>query len=233
MEKLKELFGEELYTQIVEKLNGQLLFLHNKDKKVIIDDGSLVKKDGMIPKDRFDQANDQVKSLKKQAEDLTKEIGTLKKSAEGNEELTTKITDLETKLADSKTTFEKESVNTTKRFALRDALRDNEARPEYVDMLQTQIPLDHLVIGDDGKIKSVKASDTDIKPLEEVMKSIKETYPDSFGTVTRKGAKIKDGNDPNAEYYTEDEIKAMSQAEVNENIDKVNKSMEYNAKQTE
>ena len=236
----KELLGEELFKSVTEKLGDNQVFLHGKDQKVIIDDGTLVKKDGMIPKFRFDEVNEQKESYKTQVEEMTTEVGNLKSALKGNKEATAKIADLEEKLtgfeeklATQKTESDTKDDLTKRKFALRDALREGEARPEYVDMLETRFKLDQLVIDEDGKIKSVKISDTDIKSFDEVLKGVKEAYPDSFGTTKRVGKKDEHYVDPNVEFYSKEELGTMSQADMVTNMDKVNKSVEHISKQTE
>ena len=56
---LKEKLGEELYSQVVEKLG---------DTKIMIDDGNF------IPKSRFDEVNTQKKELKEQVDTLNKNL---------------------------------------------------------------------------------------------------------------------------------------------------------------
>lgn len=233
MEELKKLLGEELFKQVTEKIGDQGLFLHKKDEKVIIDDGSLVKKEGMIPKDRFDEVNDKKKEFESKVSDLMNQVDDLKKSSGNKGELEKKIKGLEDSYKNLQEESKKSSENTSKRFALRDALREAEAKPNYVDMLETRFNLDQLVIGEDGKIKSVKKSDTEIVAFADVIKETKEAYPDSFGEVVRSGKKPGKGGDPGTEFYSKEEIDALSDEDMVKNIDKVNKSLEYVSKQTE
>ena len=60
---LKELLGEELYNQLMEKLG-------DKHKVAIISDGN------WIPKEKFDNLNEEKKQYKTQVDDLNRQLGT-------------------------------------------------------------------------------------------------------------------------------------------------------------
>ena len=73
----KEIFGEELGTQIETVIT-------EKNLNLIIDDKE---KPNFIPKARFDEVIGSKNQYKTQASELTSELETLKKSAKGNAEL--------------------------------------------------------------------------------------------------------------------------------------------------
>lgn len=77
---LKDLIGEELYKQVAEKLG---------DKKVIIDDGSLVNKQEL---EQLKQSNSE---LSKQIKDRDKQLEDLSKNVKDNETLTNQIKELQ------------------------------------------------------------------------------------------------------------------------------------------
>ena len=83
----KEVFGEELGTQI----EG---IVEEKKINLIVDDKE---KPSYIPKTRFDEVIGSKNELKSQVGALSNELESLKKSAKGNEELTTAITELQNK----------------------------------------------------------------------------------------------------------------------------------------
>ena len=232
MEDVKTLLGEDLFKQVVAKLGDKQLFPFDKNQKVIIDDGTLIKKDGMIPKDRFDEVNQKKNDFEKQVSDMMKQIDDLKKSSGNKTELEQKIQKLTDDYNVLKTDAEKSTKLTAAKFALRDALRENGSKPEYVDLLETKFKLDQLVIGDDGKLQKIKLSDTDIKAFPEHLKSIKETYPDAFGEIKRKGFKPGEGGDPGAGFYSKEELESMGQPDMVKNIDKVNASVSQLSKQS-
>jgi phage minor structural protein GP20 len=77
---LKELLGEELYSQVTEKLG---------DKKIMVDDGNF------IPKSRFDQVNQAKKDLEVQLKDRDTQLADLSKNNKDNENLLNQIKDLQ------------------------------------------------------------------------------------------------------------------------------------------
>ena len=77
---LKELLGEELYSQVTEKLG---------DKKIMVDDGNF------IPKSRFDQVNQAKKELEVQLKDRDTQLADLSKNNKDNEVLLNQIKDLQ------------------------------------------------------------------------------------------------------------------------------------------
>ena len=77
---LKELLGEELYSQVTEKLG---------DKKIMVDDGNF------IPKSRFDQVNQAKKELEVQLKDRDTQLADLSKNNKDNEALLNQIKDLQ------------------------------------------------------------------------------------------------------------------------------------------
>lgn len=77
---LKELLGEELYSQVTEKLG---------DKKIMVDDGNF------IPKSRFDQVNQAKKELEVQLKERDTQLADLSKNNKDNESLLNQIKDLQ------------------------------------------------------------------------------------------------------------------------------------------
>lgn len=147
---LKELLGEELYTQVTEKLG---------DKRVaVVNDGSY------IPKEKFDDKLDEIKGLKKEIDNRDSQLVNLKKSLQGNEDLTNKITDLEKeneewsgKLAAAKKEFQVKMLATS--FNAHD-----------VNDILKLVDLETLTLDDNGEVKG----------LEEALNKIKEDKPYFF-----------------------------------------------------
>ena len=158
--ELKELVGEELFTQISSKLNGHSVIIAGKDEKYIKDDGSF------IPKTRFNEVIEQKNNYKESFESTKTELDTLKTKLEGNEAALKQVDDLKLKL-DGK---DKEMANITKRYALEIALRDSGSR--YPDLLQSKFSLEKIELDESGKIKD----------WENQLKTVKESYPDLFGS---------------------------------------------------
>lgn len=215
MDELKKLFGDELFTQMTAKLGDKELYLHNKGEKVIVDDGTLIKKDGMIPKSRFDEVNEAKIEYAKQVDKLSLEIEGLKKVSGDKDKLKEQLDKITADFTNLKTESETKEKTLAKKFVLRDHLRD--AGAKHVDLLEAKFDLSKIEVGEDGKIKD----------FENVLKPVKETYSELFGETKRAGFDPKKGGTPPADVYTEEEVKKMSASEVAANVEKVNKSVEY------
>ncbi|HDK7179212.1 TPA: phage scaffolding protein [Clostridium botulinum] len=100
---LKELLGEELYKQVIQKVG---------DNKI-----DVVNNGNWIPKDKFNALNDQLKTA-------NATIGDLKKSNKDNEELQTKVTDYETKVKE----YEKQIQDMQFNYVLEGALKGANVR---------------------------------------------------------------------------------------------------------
>lgn len=97
MAKLKEIIGEELFKQLLEDKQKEF-----KDK-----DFEDVSGGAFIPKQRFDQVNEQAKEYKKQLGERDKQLNDLQGKAKDNEELNKEIETL--KATNQKVTQEYES----------------------------------------------------------------------------------------------------------------------------
>lgn len=220
MEELKNLLGNELFSQLTAKLGDKELYMHGKGEKVIVDDGTLIKKDGMIPKERFDEVNNAKKDYADQVAKLSTEIDGLKKVSGDKDKLKEQLDKITADFGNLKTEAETKEKALAKKFVLRDHLRD--AGAKHVDLLEAKFDLSKIEIGDDGKIKD----------FETVVKPIKETYSELFGDTKRQGFDPTKGNNPPSDVYTMDEVKLMSASDVAANVEKVNKSVEYWNSQT-
>jgi hypothetical protein len=208
MDAIKSLLGEELFNQVSSKLGeNNKLFLHGKDDKVVISNSG-----EWLPKDKLNEKIEEIKGLKDQLQQTNVDLTSLKKSLNDNEEATTKLTELQNQLS----LKEQESANLTKRYALRDALRDSQAK--YVDLLEQKFDISKVELDESGKVKG----------WEDLIKPVKEGYKDLFGEVKREGF-TPNPPKPNdtAEYFTMEQIKVMPKPEVYKNIDKVNKSIAH------
>src|SRR5690625_3368996 len=103
---LKELLGEELYNQVIEKAGD--------NKLAIVSDGN------WFPKDKFDTVNNDNKELKRQLEERDTQLEELKKvDAEG---LKQKIQELQTENETTKNEYEEKLQNQAFDHALNNAL---------------------------------------------------------------------------------------------------------------
>lgn len=211
MDDIKKLLGDDLFAQVQTKLGDNLLFLHAKNQKVVVDDGTL------IPKSRFDEVIEQKNTYKTQAETLNTDLTKLKKELKDNEGATTKIQEMQDQIKAKGD----EVIVIQKRYALRDALRENNAK--HVELLEAKFDLSKIEVGADGKIKD----------LDKLMTPIKETYKDLFGEKKREGYDPSKGGNTDSDYFTREELKTMDASSAKDPAirDKVLKSNEYWSKQ--
>lgn len=145
---LKELLGEELYSQVIAKAG---------EKKIaIVSDGN------WIPKDKFNEKNDEVKDLKGQLKDRDTQLTDLQTKATGNEGLLQQIKDLQD--ANKKTTddFQSKLDQQAYGFALKEALVGAKAKnPKAVEALLNR--------------ESIKLEDEKLTGLDEQLKALKES----------------------------------------------------------
>lgn len=121
---LKELLGEELYSQVTEKLG---------DKKIMVDDGNF------IPKSRFDQVNQAKKELEIQLKDRDTQLADLSKNNKDNESLLNQIKDLQALNKQTTTDYENKINQIQFDYALDGALtnaksKNNKALKALLDM---------------------------------------------------------------------------------------------------
>ncbi|MGG0690712.1 phage scaffolding protein [Bacillus safensis] len=143
---LKELLGDDLYAQVVEKAGDQ--------KIDIVSNGQ------WFPKDRFDQVNNEKKDLKSQLDDRDRQLSTLQKQAKGNEDLQDAIEQLKKENKKVSEDYQKKLFN----FALESALRD--AKAKNIKAVKANLNVDGLelsddkVIGLDEQLTALKDSDS-------------------------------------------------------------------------
>ncbi len=219
MKPLKELLGDDLYKQVVEKTpelqlviveKGQKAFIHKEGETPVISNNG-----EWIPKEKFNNEREKVKTLTAETETYKTEVGNLKKAVGDNEGLKTKITDLEAGIEANKTESGKRETSIAKKYAVKDALRD--LKVKHPALLLKEIDLEKVELDDEGKVKHF---DDHVKPL-------KETYPDLFGEVKLKGiVPIKDPTLPEG-HITREQFDKMSESERIANTEKVNESVKH------
>lgn len=145
---LKELLGEELYKQVMEKAG-------DKHKIAIVSDGN------WFPKEKFDAVNNDNKDLKKQLKDRDDQLEELKKvDAAG---LQQKIKDLQDENKRVSDEFQAKLDKQAFDFALKEALTGAKAKnPKAVEALLNKeaIKLDgEKLLGLEEQLKGLKESD--------------------------------------------------------------------------
>jgi hypothetical protein len=189
---LKELLGEELYGQVIEKAG-------DKHKLAIVSDGS------WIPKDKFNDVNTAKKQVEDTLKDRDKQLEELKKSTGDSAALQEQISKLQ---GENKTASEKYAADLKElklNTALKLALGGDAHDPDIVAGLldKTKIELD-----DNGAIKG--GLDDQLKPLREskgfLFAEKQEEAGNKFkGTSPKDGKGKKAGDAPDYSLMSDEE----------------------------
>lgn len=166
--ELKDLIKDsELLKKVEENLNGHTVIIATKDEKYIKDDGSLVPKDKVneIVSDRLREVTEQKRVLTESKQNLERQLSELKEQTKDNDSLNQKIQSMQTQLQEK----DKEIGSITKRATLERNLI-TKAQAKYPDLVLTKIDLDKIEIENDA-----------IKGFDDLVKPIKESYPELFG----------------------------------------------------
>jgi len=162
MADLKELLGEDLYSQIVEKIGDH--------KIAIVSDGN------WIPREKFNEVNESRKQAEAALKERDQQLEELKKASEGNAELLKQIEQLQqenkSKEDEYRLKIRDMAVNTAIKLAIAGQAHDPDLVAELVDVGK-------LEVDDDGNIK---------KGLDDVIKELREAKPFLFKT---EGAAFK------------------------------------------
>jgi hypothetical protein len=128
-----------------------------------------------MPKDKFNEVNDQVKDLKTQISDRDKQLKDLGEKAKGNEDLTKQITDLQDANKKAKEDSDLKIKNITMDNAIKLKLKDSNAK--YEDLLLSKVDKSKLIVADDGSITG----------LDDQIKTLQTGYKDLFGETVPAG----------------------------------------------
>lgn len=179
---LKEILGEELYNKVTAALKGK--GKDGKDVELLINDGTF------IPKEKFDAVNTQKNDLTKQIGDLKKvtdeyeklkpQIEAMKTAASENPLLKTQLEDLQKKieayptqikeLQDKNTDWENKYKDTSLTNAIKMGLLSANVNPKFVDLLISKFDKSKLQLDNDKVIG-----------LDDQIKSVQEGYKELFG----------------------------------------------------
>lgn len=147
---LKEMLGDDLYAQVMDKVGDQ--------KIDIVSNGQ------WFPKERFDAVNREKKDLKAQLDERDQQLSTLQKQAKGNEELQAAIEQLQEDNRKTTEEYQQKLDQQAFDFAIESALRD--AKSKNIKAVKANLNLDSLkladgkVIGLDEQLKTLKESDS-------------------------------------------------------------------------
>lgn len=164
---LKEILGEELYSQVTDKLG---------DKKIaIVSDGN------WIPKAKFDDVNTEKNEYKTQIDNLNQELGKLKEKLKDNDNANETIADLQKQIENKEIELEK----TRKSNAIK--LEVLKANPNDVADILPHLKDDTITIGEDGTITGLKEQLDALKESKAYL--FKEVEPTGTGGSIGGGAK--------------------------------------------
>jgi hypothetical protein len=216
MEAIKKILGEDLFRQVSEKLTdgaslelvpkGQKAFLHKSDETVAVTNNG-----EWLPKEKFNEKLDEIKTLKSQTTEYAKELATLKKANLSATELQTQLAELQDRIKLNETEGEKRTAEIQKRFALKDALRSSGAK--HPDLLLSKFDLNKIEL--EGE---------EIKNAKEIIEPIKNEYKDLFGEKKIAGNRINLDVDLPDGFVTREQFDSMTPRERVANIDKINES---------
>lgn len=161
---LKELLGEDLYNQVTEKAGEQ--------KIAIVSNGN------WIPKEKFDDKNNEVKGLKAEIKNRDEQITNLQKAVKGNEELETKLKDLEKANGDWEAKYRQTQIDTAIKLAAKDA-------KDPADVLAF-INKQGLEMSEDGTVKG----------LDDALKGLRESKPYLFAEEPAPGLRGRTPHTP-------------------------------------
>jgi len=168
---LKELLGEELFNQVSEKIG---------DKKLIVNDGSY------IPKAKFDEKNEELKSTKAKMDELQESVKGLDTFTKENEDLKSKVESLKNEYEN----FKNDADTRVKTIQIKQAIERNlvkaNANPDTIDLLVDKFDVNSLQVDSKGEIVDW---DVHFNPIKEARKSL-------FGEVKITGDKPASGNTP-------------------------------------
>lgn len=182
---LKEILGEELYSQVTDKLG---------DKKIaIVSDGN------WIPKNKFDDVNTEKNNYKTQVDNLNQELGKLKKQLEDNQGATATIEDLQKQIKEK----EEEMIKVRKQNAIK--LEVLKANPRDVADILPHLKDESITINEDGTVTGLK----------EQLEGLKESKPYLFKEVEPQGTggSLGNGGRGTGKVITKEEFEKMSYSE--------------------
>ena len=184
---LKQIIGEELFNQLPEE----------KKKEYAKQDLQDVSEGKYVPKDRFDQVNQQSKDYKEQVSERDRQIESLKNEFKDVDGLKDKVDQLTRDNAKQKEDYENQIKTINFNNALKASLSSYKCKDE--DYLMSKIDRNSIKLNSDGTILGLKEQVEAFKKGHEYLfeKEIKGTG--SFNT----GGGSSEGNAPKFENFAE------------------------------
>lgn len=181
MEFLKEIIGEELYNQLVEKVNAHNGNEDNKDKQVKI---ANLANGEYVGKGKYDALNEMLTGKQTELDTANGLIAELKKGAKGNEEMQGKIAQYETTVAQ----LQAQLQDTKIKAAIKVALLSEKAKD-----------VDYLTFKLNEKLKEKGESleldeNENIKGWDDKLSGLKTQFPTMFETTGKDGYRVLGDN---------------------------------------
>lgn len=174
MENLKQILGEELFSQVEAKLEG---------KKIMVDDGNF------IPKSRFNEVNEARKELDKKLKEKDEQLTEISKKYSENKDLASELEKLKNEKKEIVENYEAKIKANEFNYALDGAL--NSAKCKNVKALKALLDMDNITY-QDGNLNGL---DTQLKALKESDSYLFESVtPSNTGGVGNFGRNNNNGN---------------------------------------
>ena len=188
MEFLKELLGETLYAQLVEKINAHNGKEENKDKQVKLEN---INSGNYVSKMKYDDTLAQLTGKQTELDTANGLIAELKKGTKGNEELQGKITGYETQVTELQKQLQETKLNAAIMVAL---------------LSEKAVDVDYLTYKLREKGENLELDENDkIKGWNEKLSALKTQCPTMFEKAGKDGLqvlgdnKLPDGDNHEAE----------------------------------
>lgn len=183
MDFLKAILGDELFSQVSEKLNAYNGNEANKNNQIKL---ANLATGEYVGKGKYDALQALFDGQKTELETANGLIAELKKGTKGNEELQGKITGYETQVQQLQSELEKTKLDNAIQLALRDAKAID---PDYLAFkLHEKYSAEELKLDENGKVKGI----------DDKLAGLKTQFPTQFETSgNKKIIENKLPDDPN------------------------------------
>lgn len=195
MDLLKTVLGDELYSQVEEKINAHNGNEANKDSLIKLANLSEGKYTSVDKYNALEGEKNGIQSKLTEAEQL---IADLKKSNKGDEALQQKVTDYEGKITNLEAELQKTKIENALQLAIRDA---KGLDPDYLTFKLKE--MGEISLDEDGKIKG----------LAEKMSTLKTQFPAQFEAGTKTVVPNKLPTNETQSGFTKSDILKMPYSE--------------------
>lgn len=177
-----------------------------------------------VPKDEYNKKADKVEELeseldtaKEQLEQTNEQLDELSNKAEDSEELQEELESIKSEYEEYKEQEEQRIKEIKKKSTLEKQLLKSNANEDAVDLLMNDFDTEELELDEEGNLEN----------FDEQLEQVQEQRPTLFATEKVKGqepASVDVGTDE----LSVESIEQMTEEQINENWDKVQKVLENN-----